>query len=64
MARFKEFKDKLKDFFTDNYDEIISGIVVFLLVSLAFGLGVFFGGKFYEESGININCPPSFWEEQ
>lgn len=54
---------KVKDFWTDNYDEVISGIIVFLLVALAFGLGVFYGGRFYEDSQININCPASFWEE-
>ncbi|HCI05632.1 MAG: hypothetical protein UX26_C0022G0013 [Parcubacteria group bacterium GW2011_GWC1_45_9] len=59
----KKLKVKLKDFWTDNYDEIISGIIVFLLVAAGFGLGVFYGAKFYEDSQININCPASFWEE-
>ncbi len=62
-ARIKDFKVKVKDFWADNYDEIVSGVVVFLLVALAFGLGVFYGGRFYEDSQININCPASFWEE-
>ena len=62
-TRVKDFRDRLKDFWADNYDEIISGIIVFLLVALAFGFGVFYGGRFYEDSQININCPPSFWEE-
>jgi len=62
-AWVKNLKPKLKDFWDDNYDEIVSGVIVFLLVALAFGLGVFYGGRFYEDSQININCPPSFWEE-
>ncbi len=62
-TRIKQFSLKVKDFWADNYDEIVSGIIVFLLVALAFGLGAFYGGKFYEDSQININCPPSFWEE-
>lgn len=57
------FRHKIKDFFIDNYDELVSGVIVFLLVALAFGLGVFYGGRFYEDSQININCPPQFWEE-
>jgi predicted negative regulator of RcsB-dependent stress response len=62
QAIFK-FSQKIKDFWRDNYEDIISGIIVFLLVSFAFGLGVFLGSKFYEDSQININCPPQFWEE-
>jgi len=62
-ARVRDFKLKLKDFWVDNYDEIVSGVIVFLLVALAFGLGTFYGGKFYEDSKIEINCPPQFWEE-
>ncbi len=62
-TRIEHLSLKVKDFWADNYDEIVSGIIVFLLVALAFGLGAFYGGRFYEDSQININCPASFWEE-
>lgn len=63
MLKFKDFKVGFNDFWADNYDEIVSGTIVFLLVALAFGLGVFYGGKFYEDSQVKVNCPASFWQE-
>ncbi|MEW5805709.1 MAG: hypothetical protein AB1721_03250 [Patescibacteria group bacterium] len=62
MVKIKEIQDKLKDFWADHYEDIVSGIIVFLLVALAFGAGVFLGSRFYQDSEININCPSQFWE--
>lgn len=62
MGKIKNLIGLIKDFWTEYYEDIVLGITVFLLVSLAFGIGIIVGSKFYEQASININCPESFWE--
>jgi len=56
-------KQKINEFWQDHYEDIIMAVIVFLLTSLAFGAGVIFGARFYEDAQININCPEAFWKK-
>ena len=49
--------------FWENYrEDIIWAIFIFLIVTLAFGLGFTLGSRFYQEAAINISCPADFFE--
>ena len=58
-----KIKQKAREWWTDHYDDAISGALVFLLVLAAFAVGVIMGGKLFEDAQIRINCPSSFWEK-
>ena len=59
----KKIKENLINFWQDHYEDIVMVAIVFLLTSLAFGAGVIFGARFYENAQININCPGEFWKK-
>lgn len=59
----EKFKKQIKDFWFSNREDIILGIIMFLLVALAFASGMIFGSKYYQDQAININCPPEFWQK-
>ena len=58
-----KFKKQIKDFWDNNREDIILGIIMFLLVALSFAIGMNLGSRYYENQAININCPPEFWQE-
>jgi predicted negative regulator of RcsB-dependent stress response len=58
-----KFKKQIKDFWDNNREDIILGIIMFLLVALSFAIGMILGSRYYENQAININCPPEFWQE-
>jgi len=59
----EKFKKQIKDFWDNNREDIILGIIMFLLVALSFAIGMILGSRYYENQAININCPPEFWQE-
>lgn len=67
MVSIKEKAQKIKmvlgEFWMTHYEDIMTGLFVFLLVSLAFGLGIMIGSRMLENSQITVNCPPSFWQK-
>jgi len=58
-----KFKKQIKDFWDNNREDIILGIIMFLFVALSFAIGMILGSRYYENQAININCPPEFWQE-
>ncbi|MFN7088438.1 MAG: hypothetical protein ACK4NX_01250 [Candidatus Paceibacteria bacterium] len=48
---------KIKVFWQDWRDDILWGIIIFLIVILAFGIGFILGSRFYEDCDIKISCP-------
>jgi len=62
--KLKQGSAKIKDFWTEYYNDIVLGAIVFLLIGAAFGIGFVVGGRFYEQAAITINCPESFWQQK
>ena len=58
-----QIKGKMRDFLTAHYEDIVLSALVFLLVSLAFGTGMFVGSRVMENPQISVNCPQSFWQK-
>jgi len=59
----EKFKKQIKDFWDNNREDIVLGIIMFLFVALSFAIGMILGSRYYENQAININCPPEFWQE-
>jgi|GEM_PF-4332797 len=52
-----KFFSKIKYFWEDYQEDILWALFIFLMVSLAFGIGFVLGSRFYENAPINISCP-------
>ncbi len=60
---FSQIKQRVFDFWAEHYEDVMSAALVFLLVSLAFGIGVMVGSKMLENQQISITCPAEFWRK-
>lgn len=58
----QKFLSKIKYFLEDYREDLLWALIIFLLVSLAFGIGFVLGSRFYEDCAIEISCPANLFE--
>lgn len=61
--RCSKIKHWAREFLATHYEDVVLSALVFLLVSLAFGVGMFVGSRVMDNPYISVNCPASFWQK-